>query len=106
MKKDEKDAAKSSKETRDLQDSPRDEARLQPEETTIDLPDVKDILGQEFIHPPSLGELADTTISSDDEEGVGLFDENGENNTPNNDNTYSLDKEKRGKDKDDTLGNP
>ena len=57
----------------DLGDSPRDSARLQPEEITIDLPDVKDIPGQEFIHPPSMGELADTTISSDDEEGVGLF---------------------------------
>jgi hypothetical protein len=59
----------------DLQDSPRDRERLQPDEATLDLPDVKDIPGQEFIHPPSLGELADTTISSDDEEGVGLFDD-------------------------------
>ncbi|HEX6914062.1 MAG TPA: hypothetical protein VF145_02395 [Chitinophagaceae bacterium] len=57
----------------DLQDSPRDEARLQPDEATIDLPDVKDIPGQEFVHPPSLGELADTTIASDDEEGVSIF---------------------------------
>jgi hypothetical protein len=57
----------------DLTDSPHDQERLKPEETTIDLPDVKDIPGQEFVHVPSLGELADTTISSADEEGEGLF---------------------------------
>jgi hypothetical protein len=59
----------------DLPDSPQDRERLQPEETIIELPDVKDIPGQEFVHVPPLGELADTTISSDDEEGVGLFDD-------------------------------
>lgn len=59
----------------DLPDSPRDEERLAPDEASIDLPDVKDIPGQEFIHVPRLGEMADTTISSDDEEGVGLFNE-------------------------------
>lgn len=65
----------------DLQDSPRDIERLKPDEATLDLPDVKDIPGQEFIHPPSLGELADTTISSDDEEGVGLFGDDEANDT-------------------------
>jgi len=39
----------------DLPDSSRDEQELKNEETTIDLPDVKDIPGQEFIHPPNLG---------------------------------------------------
>lgn len=58
----------------DLTDSPHDQERLRPEETTIDLPDVKDIPGQEFIHAPRLGMLADTTISSADEEGEGLFE--------------------------------
>lgn len=57
----------------DLPDSPRDRERLAPEETTIDLPDVKDIPGQEFVHVPPAGMLADTTISSDDEEGAGVF---------------------------------
>jgi hypothetical protein len=91
---------KSAEDSRDLQDSPRDEARLQPDEATLDLPDVKDIPGQEFIHPPAMGELADTTISSADEEGDGLFDEE-ENDT------YSLenDKTKRGDDND-TAGIP
>lgn len=58
----------------DLPDSPDDAAHLQNEETVIDLPDVKDIPGQEFVNAPPLGALADTTISSDDEEGVGVFD--------------------------------
>lgn len=54
----------------DLTDSPSDRERLKPEITTINLPDVDDIPGQENIHVPPLGELADTTISSDDEEDI------------------------------------
>lgn len=63
----------------DIHDSQRDIERLKPEETTMDLPDVKDIPGQEFIHVPRLGELADTTISSDDEEGKDIFDDEDNN---------------------------
>ncbi len=62
----------------DLPDNEHDKERLKPEETTIDLPDVFDIPGQENITVAPLGELADTTISSDDEEGVGLFDDEDE----------------------------
>jgi hypothetical protein len=63
----------------DLRDSKKDEQKLQPEETVLDLPEVKDIPGQENINIPDLKEMADTTISSDDEEGLGLFeDENGD----------------------------
>lgn len=58
----------------DLPDSPADREKLKPEETTIDLPDVKDIPGQEFVNAPTIGELADTTISSADEEGESIFD--------------------------------
>jgi hypothetical protein len=65
----------------DLTDPERDQERLRPDEATIDLPEVKDIPGQEHIHVPSLGELADTTISSDDEEGAGLLDDLNENDT-------------------------
>jgi hypothetical protein len=39
------------------------------DKNTIDLPDVDDIPGQEHVRPPRLGELADTTASSADEEG-------------------------------------
>ena len=58
----------------DLRDSPRDEARLKPDIANLDLPEVSDIPGQENITVPPMGELADTTISSDDEEGRGLLD--------------------------------
>lgn len=58
----------------DLPDSKEDREKLQSEETIIELPDVKDIPGQEFVNPPPLGGLGDTTIASDDEEGVGVFD--------------------------------
>ena len=57
----------------DLPDSPEDREKLKTEETFIDLPDVKDIPGQEFVNVPAFGEMADTTISSADEEGEGVF---------------------------------
>ena len=57
----------------DLQDSARDQERLKNEEATINLPDVKDIPGQEYVHPPNLGEYADTTASSADEEGDNIW---------------------------------
>lgn len=56
----------------DLPDSKEDREKLRSEETIIDLPDVKDIPGQEFVHVPNLGELADTTVASADEEGTGI----------------------------------
>jgi hypothetical protein len=58
----------------DLPDSRKDREKLQPEETFIDLPDVKDIPGQEFVNAPPAGTLGDTTIASADEEGVNVFD--------------------------------
>jgi hypothetical protein len=62
----------------DLPESKEDRDKLQPEETFIDLPDVKDIPGQEFVNAPPLGALGDTTISSADEEGANIFDEDGD----------------------------
>lgn len=59
----------------DIQDSERDKERLKKDEAIIDLPEVRDIPGQEHVHVPSLGELADVTISSDDEEGAGILDD-------------------------------
>jgi hypothetical protein len=53
----------------DLPDSEHDRERLENEEVTLNLPEVKDIPGQEFIHTPPPSEFADTTISSADEEG-------------------------------------
>lgn len=65
----------SAKKNRDLQDSAADRKKLKPEETTLDLPGVEDIPGQENIVPPRLGAFADTTVSSDGEEGRGLLDD-------------------------------
>ena len=65
----------------DLTDPKRDQERLKPEEATLDLPDVKDIPGQEFVNAPPLGMMADTTISSADEEGEGLFEDDEEDET-------------------------
>ena len=59
----------------DIEDPERDITRMQPEETTFDMPDVEDIPGQEHIHVPNFKAFHDTTISSDDEEGKGLFEE-------------------------------
>jgi hypothetical protein len=58
----------------DIHDSPRDLEKMKSETFVIDLPDVSDIPGQENIVVPNLGEMQDTTISSDDEEGLGLFE--------------------------------
>lgn len=65
----------------DLPDSPGDRERLGGEETVINLPDVKDIPGQEFVNAPPMGEMADTTISSDGEEGASVFDRDEEDLT-------------------------
>lgn len=59
----------------DLKDSPRDEERLKPENTIIDMPDVADIPGQENVTVAGLGEMADTTIASADEEADEIWAE-------------------------------
>ncbi|HJW15918.1 MAG TPA: hypothetical protein VJ499_02305 [Flavisolibacter sp.] len=58
----------------DLPDSQKDKEEMRTQEEFIDLPDVKDIPGQEFVNAPPVGALGDTTIASADEEGVGVFD--------------------------------
>jgi hypothetical protein len=44
-------------------------AKKEKEKSTIEMPEVKDIPGQEHVRPPRLGELGDQTASSSDEEG-------------------------------------
>ena len=56
----------------ELPDSPEDRRKMEPEDVTMDLPEVKDIPGQENIHPPDLKAFNDTTVSSADEEGKGI----------------------------------
>ncbi len=75
----------------DLPDSLRDQEKLKNEETTIDLPDVKDIPGQEHVHPPNPGEYADTTISSADEEGENVWTD--EEITEDSSNVSGIEKE-------------
>ncbi len=45
------------------------------DKNTIDLPEVSDIPGQEHIKAPRLCELADSTASSDDEEGDDILED-------------------------------
>jgi hypothetical protein len=65
----------------DISDSDRDKNRLKPDKATLDLPDVRDIPGQEHVKVPEINEMADTTISSDDEEGIGVFEDDEEDET-------------------------
>lgn len=65
-----------SKSLSDLIDSAEDLAEMKSEPTTFDLPDLKDIPGQENIVPASPGELEDLTIASADEEGEDIFGDN------------------------------
>jgi hypothetical protein len=65
----------------DITDPARDRDRLKPDEANFELPDVKDIPGQEFVHAPPMGAFADTTISSADEEGEGVFEDDEEDET-------------------------
>jgi len=60
--------------TTDLPESKRDKKLLEPDKATLDLPEVKDIPGQEHVRPLPAGEMADTTISSADEEANVLLD--------------------------------
>lgn len=51
----------------------------------MDLPEVKDIPGQEHIRAPRLGELADTTPSSADEEGDDILEQDDDDLTTGSD---------------------
>jgi len=58
----------------DLPETKRDKKLLEPDEAMLDLPEVKDIPGQEHVRPLPAREMADTTISSADEEANDLLD--------------------------------
>lgn len=59
----------------DLPETNDDKKHLQADESTLDLPEVKDIPGQEHVRPLPAGEMADTTISSADEEAEDLLND-------------------------------
>ena len=74
---------------KDVTDSPKDVKEMQEPETTVfNLPGVEDIPGQENIIPAPLGEMADETISAD-EEADELFGDNGDNIDENSDSNVS-----------------
>ena len=62
----------------DIQDSPEDKEKLKPEETTLDLPEIKDIPGAGKSLKNASLLPGDVTISSADEEGNDLFDDEDE----------------------------
>ena len=86
-------ATKRKNESADLSESKRDKELLKPDEATLDLPDVKDIPGQEHVRPFLPKEMADTTISSADEEGDGLLDTDENINADNGGNVTKTEKE-------------
>jgi hypothetical protein len=92
-----------SQRTGDLPDSKKDKQHLQGDEATLDLPDVNDIPGQEHVHVPPLGELADTTISSDDEEAKGLLDDEEEFDDEQNESTVTAEEKESLRDAAETL---
>ena len=67
----------------DIKDSEKDAEKLKQDVVSLDLPDVKDIPGQENITVPNMKEMADATISSDDEEGIGLFNDEEDDDVSN-----------------------
>jgi hypothetical protein len=85
-----KKAKKNISRVEDLQDYEKDRNKMKGEETTMDLPEVDDIPGQEHVRPPKFKEFADVTPSSDDEEGKGLLDVD-EEDEMNNDSSVSRD---------------
>lgn len=56
-------------------DSSHDKKELKKETVDVIIPDVHEIPGQEDFIPAPLGEIADTTISSADEEGDDIFED-------------------------------
>ena|SRR6202035_4342503 len=60
----------------DISDSPEDQKKLKPDEATLDLPELKDIPGASRSGKNDSQLPGDTTISSSDEEGDELLEEN------------------------------
>jgi len=58
----------------DLSDSKKDLQQMKSDDIVMDMPEVKDIPGQENVKVPRMREMEDVTISSDDEEGKGILD--------------------------------
>jgi len=94
------------KKSNDLTESGDDERELQPDEITLDLPDVKDIPGQEHVRPMPPGEMADTTISSDDEEGKGISGLDEEENEISSEGNVTAEEKELLRQSDVSMGSP
>ena len=57
-------------------DSKEDKKKMEAEKNEINIPDAKEIPGQENIAPPTLGEMEDINVASAKAEGDDLFDNN------------------------------
>jgi len=68
----------------DIQDSPEDQEKLKSEETTLDLPELKDIPGASRSFKNASLLPGDTTISSSDEEADDLLGDDDEEMTEEN----------------------
>jgi hypothetical protein len=68
----------------DIQDSPEDQEKLKSEETTLDLPELKDIPGASRTLKNASLLPGDTTISSSDEEADDLLGDDDEEMTEEN----------------------
>jgi hypothetical protein len=77
----------------DLPESKDDKKHLESDEATFDLPDVRDIPGQEHVRPLPPGEMADTTISSADEEGNNILNTDEDIITDQRSNVSPIEKE-------------
>ena len=69
----------------------------EPAFVTMDMPEVRDIPGQEHIRPPRMREMMDITASSADEEGEGILDDlnTGQNEDVLTDDTTNVSKTER-----------
>lgn len=76
-------------------DSPHDREEMREKPATVEMPDAHEIPGQEDFTPAPLGELAGTTISSSDEEGDEVFDDNLDEEIINSPDSNVSDEEKK-----------
>lgn len=90
-----KNTSAGSKRSLDLPDSPQDKKEMQqPNSTAIDLPDVADIPGQEYVVPQLLREMADENIGSSDEESDDIFGDSADENIDENSDSNVSETEK------------
>jgi hypothetical protein len=89
--------------SRDIAESTNDKKHLQADTARLDLPDVEDIPGQQHVHPPIMNEYADTTVSSDDEEGVDILDDEDEDIVEENGDDDDDDDDNDDENSDDTV---